>query len=126
MQTASPQRNGRKDLRTVWLVIHIYQGKEKGRDRLLLKRATGKIRPYWECQTWTRGIKMLPLSVNTFLVEVYPIIITKGILGLPDRRISSYPVDAWKQIRHTMKITEVAKDAVVRRDRLYDVCWQLE
>jgi hypothetical protein len=69
---------------------------------------------------------MLPLSVNTFLIEVYPIIITKGILGLPGRRILSYPVDAWKQIRHTMKITEVAKDAVVRRDRLYDVCWQLE
>ena len=69
---------------------------------------------------------MLPLSVNTFLIEVYPIIITKGILGLPSRRILSYTVDAWKQIRHTTKITEVAKDAVVRRDRLYDVCWQLE
>jgi hypothetical protein len=60
MQTASPQRNGRKNPLIVWLVMHIYQDEEKGRDRLLLKRATGKIRPSWTCQTWTRGTKTLP------------------------------------------------------------------
>ena len=69
---------------------------------------------------------MLPLSANIFLIKVDSTTITKGILGLPGHRISSYPMNTRKQIRHTMKITEVAKDADVRRDRLYSVRRQLE
>lgn len=113
MQTAPLQKNARKEMIMVQVVLCAQKGRRENGGCLLTPRTTGTIQPSrdYRNRTMTRVTEVLPSSAKEFLSEICPITFGKGIHDLPARRTSSYLVGVLRQMRHTTKSIEVAKDA---------------